>query len=93
MPYLNFQEIKNNLCVEDVLNYFDIKNLKLKNLNYSGVCPLHKGENPNSFHFHKYKKIYNCFTQCGGGNILDFIMKYKGVSIYEAGLIALEIMR
>ena len=93
MPYLNFNEIKNNLTVKDVLIFFEIKNLKLKNLNYSGPCPLHNGSNPNAFHFCKRKKIFNCFTRCGGGNILDFIMTYKNVTVYEAGLIALDILR
>lgn len=93
MPYLNFNEIKNILSVDAILLFFEIKNLKLKNYNYSGPCPLHNGTNPNAFHFSRQKKLFNCFTNCGGGDILDFIMKYKKVSIYEAGLIALKIMR
>jgi DNA primase len=92
MLYLNYREIKKYLTVCDVLSFFKINNLKLKNSNFSGPCPIHGGSNPNAFHFHKHKKIFNCFTQCGGGNILDFIMKYKNVSVYDAGLIALEIL-
>ena len=90
--YLNFKEIKNILTVEDILDYFQISNLKYKNGNYSGSCPIHGGKNPNAFHFSSKKKIFNCFTKCGGGNILDFIIKYKNVSVYEAGLIAYKIL-
>ena len=93
MPYLNFYEIKTFLTVEDALLFFEIKNLKFKNYYYSGACPLHKGSNPNAFHFCSRKKVYNCFTRCGDGNILKFIMKYKKISVYKAGLIALEIIR
>ena len=89
--YLNFKEIKKFLEVADVLDYFQIDTLKYKNGSYSGSCPIHKGKNPNAFHFNERKKIFNCFTKCGGGNVLDFIMKYKKVSIYEAGLIAFKI--
>ena len=91
--YLNFKEIKEKLTVEEVLNELNINHLKFKSESYSGFCPIHKGKNKNAFHFNKSKKIFNCFTKCGGGNILDFIMKYKNISIYEAGLIGLNIVK
>lgn len=90
--YIDFKLLKQQLEVENVLNYFDIKTLKRYNGSFAGRCPLHPGDNPTAFHFNIDRKIFNCFTHCGGGNILDFIAKFKKVSIHQAALIAHDIL-
>lgn len=90
--YHNYRNIKRSLEVAKVLDYFQIKNLTYRNGSYCGPCPIHMGDNKTAFHFNIEKKIFNCFTHCGGGNVLDFIAKYRDVSIYNAARIALKII-
>lgn len=48
---------------------------------WRGACPLHGGDNNNAFAvYHKDgKDRWRCFTgPCGGGDILDFVMKWQG---------------
>lgn len=91
--YINFKLLKHKLDVASVIRYLGIKTLTLKNNSYTGRCPIHNGDNSNAFHFNVDKKIYNCFTHCGGGNILDFIAKFKQVNIMTAGEIGLDILK
>lgn len=90
--YLDFRMIKEDLDVVSVINYFELDGLTEKYGSFHGPCPIHKGDNITAFHFSIEKKIFNCFTRCGGGNILDFISKYCNVPIYEAGKIGLNII-
>lgn len=91
--YINFKLLKQKLDVASVIKYLGIKTLTLLNNSYVGRCPIHNGDNSNAFHFNVDKKIYNCFTHCGGGNILDFIAKFKQVNIMTAGEIGLDILK
>ncbi len=90
--YIDFKILKQKLEVKSVLNFFGIDNLKLKNGSYSGICPIHRGDNSTAFHFDTNKKIFHCWTKCGGGNILDFIAKFKKVDIYQAAVIGIDII-
>ena len=90
--YIDFKLLKQKLEVENVLDYFSIQNLKFRNGAFCGPCPIHKGDNTTAFHFNVSKKIFHCWTKCGGGNILDFIAKLKNLDIYHAGLLAVEII-
>ncbi len=90
--YLDFRIIKETLEVDSIIEYFQLDGLTKKYGSYHGSCPIHKGDNPTAFRFSIEKKIYNCFTRCGGGNILDFISRYCNVPIYEAGKIGINII-
>jgi len=90
--YIDFRMIKERLDVVSVINFFQLDGLTEQYGSYHGPCPIHRGNNPTAFRFSIDKKIFNCFTRCGGGNILDFISKYCSVSIYEAGKIGLKII-
>jgi DNA primase len=50
-----------------------------------GPCPIHGGKNGTSFNVDVTKNVFHCFSECGGGNILDFVMKLEDCSIREAG--------
>lgn len=89
--YIDFKLLKQKLEVKTTLDYFGITNLKFNNNYFYGSCPIHGGDNLTAFHFNTHKKIFNCFTKCGGGNILDFIVKFKKISVYQAALLALDI--
>lgn len=57
--------------------------LKPSGQNYKGLCPFHTEKTP-SFMVSPQKGIFHCFG-CGiGGNIFNFLMKFKGVSFPEA---------
>ena len=91
--YINFKLLKQKLDVASVIKYLGIKTLTLSNNSYVDRCPIHNGDNSTAFHFNIDKRIYNCFTHCGGGNILDFIVKFKRVNIMNAGEIGLDILK
>lgn len=42
-----------------------------------GPCPLHGGDNPTAFRVHLARGLWNCFTACGGGDIVDLICKIE----------------
>jgi CHC2 zinc finger len=50
----------------------------------NGICPLHGGEK-ESFGVHVVRGVFNCFACKKKGNVLDFVMSYKKVSVREAG--------
>ena len=90
--FIDFKRLKLKLEVKNVLDFFKINNLKYKNGAFSGTCPIHKGDNSTAFHFNEKKKVFNCWTKCGGGNILDFIAKFNNISIHQAAVIAVDII-
>ncbi len=80
------EEIKRKLSIEKVLEkYGMLEGLKrtLSN-NLYGPCPIHKGDNPHAFNVSLDKNLWNCFTRCGGGTVIDLIMKIENVSFKEA---------
>lgn len=46
-------------------------------------CPFHNDENP-SFSVNLETGRWNCFSQCGGGSIVDFAMKSQGIDFKSA---------
>lgn len=48
-----------------------------------GKCPFHDDQH-NSFSVNADKNYWYCFAGCGGGSIIDFWMKFKGVEFKEA---------
>jgi hypothetical protein len=46
---------------------------------YIGQCPLHDDENP-SFAFNVKDGLWNCFSNCGGGNVFSFLEKKENLS-------------
>ncbi len=58
-------------------------NLKSSGQNYKGLCPFHSEKTP-SFMVSPHKNIFHCFG-CGvGGNVFNFLMKFKGISFPDA---------
>jgi DNA primase len=58
-------------------------NLKSSGQNYKGLCPFHSEKTP-SFMVSPQKNIFHCFG-CGvGGNVFNFLMKFKGISFPDA---------
>jgi DNA primase len=58
-------------------------NLKSSGQNYKGLCPFHSEKTP-SFMVSPQKNIFHCFG-CGvGGNVFNFLMKFKGISFPDS---------
>ncbi len=57
--------------------------LKRSGDNYSALCPFHSEKTP-SFVVSRNKQIFKCFGCGESGNVISFIMKYKGVDFLEA---------
>jgi len=81
---MEIEEIKQRLSIEEVLNYYGIANLKKSGNSLYGSCPIHNGDNPSAFNASLDKNLWNCFTHCGGGSVIDLIMKIENISLYGA---------
>ena len=91
---VNYDRIKEMLSIERVLNEYGLINeLKRNQYKLYGKCPLHKGDNPSAFHVDLEKNLWNCFTHCGGGSVIDLLMEIEKVSVYEAGLIGEKLLQ
>lgn len=47
------------------------------------ACPFHEDKSP-SLSLNYDKKLWYCFAGCGGGNIIDFVMKVENVDFVSA---------
>jgi DNA primase len=85
--WIDFTELKHRVSIRDVLTrYGYLARLSEKKPGkLAGACPIHGGKNSTSFQVDTEKNIFNCFSQCGGGNILDLVMKIEKCGIREAG--------
>ena len=70
--------------MEDALNRYGIKTLKKSGNSLYGPCPIHHGDNPTAFRVSLNKNLWHCFTHCGGGSVIDFIMQMEGLTKSEA---------
>lgn len=74
-------QIRERADVVDVIGEY--VNLKASGNNFKGLCPFHTEKTP-SFIVNPQKGIFHCFG-CGvGGNVFNFLMKFKGVSFPDA---------
>jgi len=90
MPWIDYRHIKASVNIAEVLAHYNIV-LKPQGQNHlSGPCPLpgHAGDrsNKNAFHVDTEKNAFNCFTHCGGGNVIDLVVKMEGCRFREAAL-------
>ena len=75
---------------EEVLKHADIVEViksfipvTKKGKNYFAVCPFHDDTNP-SLSISPEKQIFRCFVCGASGTAISFVMKYKGLSYFEA---------
>ena len=85
--WIDFTALKRQVSIRDVLSRYGL----LAGLHEKkpgrlvGPCPIHGGKNGTSFNVDLEKNVFHCFSQCGGGNVLDLVMKIEGCTIREAG--------
>ncbi len=74
-------EVNNKVRLSDFISQF--VNLNEKGNSFVGKCPFHN-ENTPSFNVSNDKSLFYCFGCKTGGNILNFISKYKNLQFKEA---------
>jgi DNA primase len=85
--WIDFTALKRKVSIRDVLARYGLaEGLREKKPGkLVGACPIHGGKNGTSFNVDTEKNVFHCFSQCGGGNILDLVMKIEHCTIREAG--------
>ena len=85
--FVDFKELKSTVPITQILDHYGLmEELVERGDQLSGCCPIHEGTNPTQFRVSMSKNIWNCFSGCGGGNILDLVCKMEGVGIRDAAL-------
>ena len=87
--WVDFREIKEKVKMEEILDRHGLlKDLKRKENELVGYCPIHNEEhyNKNAFCANVSKNNWHCFSCGAGGNVLDFVVAMENVNIREAGL-------
>lgn len=91
MPWIDYRYIKASVPIAQVLAYYNIPLKKTAEHHLAGHCPLpgHGGDrsNENAFHVDTQKNVFNCFSHCGGGNVIDLVAKIEDCSFREAALL------
>jgi DNA primase (bacterial type) len=84
--WIDFRSLKTRVPIREVLaRYGYLESLRDKGKGrLAGSCPIHGGKSGNSFHVDTEKNVFNCFSGCGGGNVLDLVMKVENCDIREA---------
>jgi len=81
IPQKNIDEIKGRIDIVDVIS--DFVNLKRSGQAYKASSPFTNEKTP-SFFVVPAKGIYKCFSSGKGGDAINFIMEYDGLSYAEA---------
>src|SRR5580698_2005282 len=91
-PFVDFRDIRSRITMEQVLTHYQVLDtFKRSGHTLSGPCPIHKGTNKTQFRVDLERNLWNCFSECKhGGNTLDFICRFEGLSIHAAALKACE---
>ena len=74
-------QVNNKVRLSDFIGQF--VDLIEKGNSFVGKCPFHN-ENTPSFNVSNDKSLFHCFGCKAGGNILNFISKYKNLQFKEA---------
>jgi len=81
IPEEKISEILNTSDIVDIISQNVI--LKKSGNNFFGLCPFHSEKTP-SFSVNTNKQIYYCFGCGAGGDALNFLKRYHGITFPEA---------
>ena len=73
-------EIRSRLSSREVLEFYGF------DVDRAGFChcPFHQGDNTGSLKVYDGNKGWHCFGCGAGTSVIDFVMKYFGLSFYDA---------
>ena len=90
---IDFEKLKQELSIERVLQeYGMLDDLKRTETRLYGSCPVHHGDNPRAFNVSLDKNLWNCFTHCGGGSVIDLLMKIEKINAKEAAYVGFNML-
>lgn len=90
--HLDFKRLKQAVTVEQVLaDRGLLDHLRRRGSRLVGPCPLHGGDNPTAFVVDGTKNIWQCFTGCAGGDVVEIARRltdgtFAGAAHYLAQL-------
>jgi DNA primase len=88
-----FKDLKKRVGIGRVLEVYNLcGSLKRHGNQLVGPCPLHDGDHPTAFRAHLGRGLWNCFTACGGGDLVDLICRIEKCSKAAAARIIQRIM-
>jgi DNA primase len=83
---LSFKDLKQRISIEQVLRHYNLfEGLQPRGKSHRGSCPFCEVQEGTPFSVSLEKQCFQCFTCRASGNILDFVARWEGVSIREAG--------
>lgn len=81
----DFKWLKSKINIHQVLSAYRLDgHLKQKNDTLYGPCPLHHGNNPTAFRVDLTRGLWNCFTHCGGGDMVELVRRIENSSHQQA---------
>jgi DNA primase len=83
--WVDFKAIKQAVSIEQVLQHYSVK-LKRSGKELRGRCPIHRGEDTDTFHANAAKNAFQCFSCHAKGNVLDFVAAMEKCSVRDAAL-------
>ena len=81
---MDLEQLKRGLSILKVLSWYGHEGFRKVGSEYIGACVVHGGDNPTALHINPEKNVWNCFTRCGGGTVIDLVMMLEGVGVGEA---------
>lgn len=72
--------------MEAILRHYQVPNLRRRQDQLQGRCPIHRGERDDSFRASLSQNVFQCFACQAHGNVLDFVVAMEGCSVREAAL-------
>src|SRR5580658_4869903 len=83
IPDEELQRIKSQVKLEDLCRDYGIELQRMGPDNLMGRCPFHDDQTP-SFGVTPSKNLWNCLAGCGGGDVIELVMRKENVSFRRA---------
>ena len=83
IPDEELQRIKSQVTVEDLCRDYGIELTRMGPDNLMGRCPFHDDQTP-SFGVTPSKNLWNCLAGCGGGDVIELVVRKQNVSFRQA---------
>jgi DNA primase len=83
IPDEELARIKSQVAVEDLCRDYGIELARMGPDNLMGRCPFHDDQTP-SFGVTPSKNLWNCLAGCGGGDVIELVMRKQNVSFRQA---------
>jgi DNA primase len=88
--WVDFKELKSAVPITAVLEHYGIDWMRPQGAKAAGElrgrCPIHAGDNPDSFSVNTKKNIFQCFGCGAKGNVLDLVAAMEKCNMRDAGL-------